>query len=48
MAQKVVELVLQGCVRPYSLVAFVQQPVEASEYKPGFHGCLTCLRRQLW
>ena len=50
IAQKIMKSVnnftLQGCVRPNSLVAFVQQPAETTEYKPGIYGCLTCLRKQ--
>ena len=32
---------MQDLVRPHSLVAFVEQPVEMTEYKPGIHGHLT-------
>ena len=44
MAQKVVKSVDQ--VRPYSPVAFVQQPAEMTECKPGICEHLTCLRKQ--
>ena len=48
--QKVVKSVdnitLQGRVRPHSLVAFVEQPAETTEYKPSIHGRLTWLRKQ--
>ena len=37
---------LQGRVRPHSLVAFVEQPAETTEHKPGIHGHLKCLRKQ--
>ena len=37
---------LQGRVRPHSLVAFVEQPTEMTEYKLGIHGHLTRLRKQ--
>ena len=33
-------------MRPHSLVAFVEQPAETTEYKPSIHGRLTCLRKQ--
>ena len=49
LAQKVVKPVdntLQGRVRPHSLVAFVGQPAETTEYKPGIHGRLIWLRKQ--
>ena len=39
-------ITLQGCVRPYSLVAFVQEPAETTECKSGIHRCLICLRKQ--
>ena len=37
---------LQDRVRPHSLVAFVEQPAEMTDYKPGIHGHLTWLRKQ--
>ena len=33
-------------MRPHSLVAFVEQPAETTEYKPGIHRRLTWLRKQ--
>ena len=33
-------------MRPQSLVAFVEQAAETTEYKPGIHGRLTWLRKQ--
>ena len=49
LAQKVVKSVdntLQGHVRHHNLAAFVEQPAETTEYKPGIHGRLTWLRKQ--
>ena len=33
-------------MRSHSLVAFVEQPAEMAEHKPGIHGRLTWLRKQ--
>ena len=49
MAQKVVKLVDTITIRlceTSQLVAFVELPAEMTEYKPGIHGNLTCLRKQ--
>ena len=49
MAQNIVKsadnITTRSC-ETHSLVAFVEQPAEITEYKPDIHGRLKCLRKQ--
>ena len=37
---------MQGCMRPYRRLVFVQQPAETTEHKPGICGRPAFLRKQ--